>query len=300
MEGVNGGGGHGAMPDLFAKIGPLPAWAWGAIAVGAYLFWSHNQASSTVPVADDGSVDTTDTQSVPDVSTSNDYGYATPVDPSSAGYDYSTVNSGGYTGTVTGTAYTSNQAWGVKAISTLIASGIPASTATSGITHYLAGSNLTADEANAVNIAITLLGPPPLPMPVTVGTPVVTQPDPSPTPDPAPVPVVSPTPSPVTSGGTTTVAKTTPKVTMTGPTTGKVGQHLTYVVTVTGAHGTPTGECFIAPGVEGNTIRGQLVNGKATMVYTPTKKEHTEFTGAYEGDDKYNFAQSGYHTLDVT
>lgn len=194
------------MPDLFAKIGPLPAWAWGAIAVGGYLWWSHQHAATAVP-AGDGNVDTTDTSSVPDVSSSNDYGYDTSgVDPSSAGYDYSTVNDGGYTGTVTGTGYGSNQEWGVKAITTLISAGVPASTATSGITLYLAGSGLTTDQANAVNTAITLLGPPPLPMPVNlIGSVPATQPTPSPdpaptpTPDPAPTPVVSTTPTPVTS-----------------------------------------------------------------------------------------------------
>lgn len=199
MEGI-GGDGPGGMPDLFAKIGPLPAWAWGALAVGGYIFWSHRQGTPVAAPLDGGG----DTSAVPDATSTNDYGYGSTVDPSSAGYNYGDVNQGGYTGTVTGTAFTSNQEWGVKAIQTLVATGIPASTATSGITLYLSGAPLTSDQANAVSTAITLIGPPPLPMPITLisNTPVTQppvshDPAPTPTPDPAPVPVVTPTPTPV-------------------------------------------------------------------------------------------------------
>lgn len=307
MADVTPNGGGGSMPDLFAKVGPLPAWAWGAIAVGGYLWWSHQHAATAVP-AGDGNVDTTDTSSVPDVSSSNDYGYSSAVDPSSAGYDYSTVNSGDYSGTTTGTAFTSNQEWGVKAITTLVSAGVPASTATSGVTLYLAGSGLTADQANAVNEAIVLIGPPPLPMPVNLITsttptqPTTTPVDTTPTNDPAPTPVVGTTPTPVTDDptptGATTVPKPKPSVSLSvSPSTVKVGQAITFTIHVSGSYGTPTGEVFVSPEVD--SLRAQLVNGQASIVFHPTRLEHVDTQAGYEGDNTYDYAASNRVTFDV-
>ena len=310
MSELNPGGG-GGMPDLFAKIGPLPAWGWGALAVVGYIWWSHGKSASNTAATATDTASTTDTASVPDVATSNDYGYATSTDPSSAGYDYSTVNTGGYGGTVSGTAYGSNQQWAVAAIQTLINSGVPASTATTGITLYLSGSNLTQDEANAVNTAIALIGPPPLPMPVNVasGT-TATQPPtdttPSPTPDPAPVQPVTPTPTPVdTSGGSTTsggtvTTKVKPSVHLAlSPTTVKVGQTITATVTVSGSHGTPTGEVYLNTG-ESTTPRGTLNNGVAKISFQPERQSSTTMEAGYEGDGTYDSAGSNGVTFHAT
>lgn len=150
-------------PDLFAKIGPLPAWAWGAIVVVGYILYSHWHSSRIVPTGD--ATPGTDNTAVPSSDTMPADSMA--VDGSSAGYDYSTVNTGSYSGTTTGTGFTSNQQWAVAAIEQLIRAGVSASVATSGITHYLADQPLTADEMTAVTEAITLVGPPPLPQPLT-------------------------------------------------------------------------------------------------------------------------------------
>lgn len=197
MEGLSGTGDK--MPlDLFAKMGPLPVWAWGALAVGGYLYWSHTHAASATPTTD------TPVDATAYDPNATDGTYAN-VDPSSAGYDYGSVNSGGYTGTVTGTAYASNQAWAVAAIQQLISAGVPASTATSAVTHYLSGMQLTPDEGNAVNEGIALLGPPPLPLPVNIGSgtpvvPVQSTADTMPTNEPAPTPVVTTTPTSIMQG----------------------------------------------------------------------------------------------------
>lgn len=154
-------------PDLFSKVGPLPAWAWGALVVGGYVVWSHMHASA--PMAEN----TADTQTV---DSSNDgsgdvsfppTSFGAPLAPADAAYDYSTTLDGTYGGSVAGTVFTSNQQWAVYAIGNLTRAGYPTSTVTSGITHYLAGSPLTQAEQDVVTAAIQLIGPPPLPLPIT-------------------------------------------------------------------------------------------------------------------------------------
>ena len=288
------------MPDLFAKVGPLPAWAWGAIAVGGYLYWSHRQSVVSVPTGD-GTVDTTDTSAVPDVTSTNDYGYSSSgVDPTSAGYDYSSVNDGSYTGTTTGTAFGSNQEWGVKAITTLISAGIPASTATSGVTLYLAGSGLTADQANAVNEAITLIGPPPLPMPVNLITstvptqPVVSlDPAPAPMPTPAPAPVVDTTPTPVTVAPAPNTPTTTQPVTFTPPTYQQGSSSQNPYISSDGASLTATAVGTVIAKLASHGIQATTVNKNGVLgwegwapnlwIYSPTPAGATDKLAPYRG-----------------
>lgn len=170
---------HG--PDLFAKVGPLPAWAWGLIAVGGYTLWSHmhsSKATATEP-------DTTDptTQDIgSDAGAGLGGSFLTPDNPSDAGYNYGDVLAGDYSGTVVPSStangssqFQSNQAWGVYAIEFMVQQGYSASTVTNAITHYLAGSALTAAEMQVVSAAVSLIGPPPLPLPLNaVSTPTPT------------------------------------------------------------------------------------------------------------------------------
>jgi hypothetical protein len=157
-------------PDLFSKVGPLPAWAWGAIVIGGYLAYTHFTASSVPAAVDatDGTDNTADNLDTGDPSQVDASGVDSPLDPSVAGYSYGDVNSGDYGGTVSGTTFTSNQQWAVYAINGLVRQGYPVSTTTTAITYYLAGKPLTAQEASIVQAAISSFGTPPLPMPVTL------------------------------------------------------------------------------------------------------------------------------------
>lgn len=162
MDNPLSGGGGG--PDLFSKIGPLPAWAWGAGVVGAYILWSHHTAPpAAVDNTVDGAADNMDTGTA---DTSGD-STVPPLDPSQAGYNFGDVNSGYYGGTVAGSTFTSNQQWSVYVIGALVKDfSYPAAKVSTAITYYLAGKQLTPDEVNIVQAAITNYGPPPLPMPV--------------------------------------------------------------------------------------------------------------------------------------
>lgn len=156
-------------PDLFSKVGPLPAWGWGVLAVGGYLFWSHRQPA-TVP-------DTTDATMTGADTAAQDPAYAdgllSPVSSADAGYNYGDVLAGQYTGTVAGSTFVSNQQWAAYVIQNMVALGFPASTTTTAVTHYLSGGRLTAAEAQIINQAITNFGPPPLPQPLNVIAPTV-------------------------------------------------------------------------------------------------------------------------------
>lgn len=43
----NGGGDSGTFGFLTRKVGPLPIWAWGAIAVGIYYWYTHYGPGAT-------------------------------------------------------------------------------------------------------------------------------------------------------------------------------------------------------------------------------------------------------------
>jgi LysM repeat protein len=156
-------------PDLFSKIGPLPAWAWGAVVVVGYLAYKHfSGGSATAVQVTDSPVDSTTTDGTDGtiVDQSNPDSY----DPSTSGYNYSDVLEGNYTGTTagTGTSFSTNQQWAISCISNMSKMGMSSSLVTTAITLYLAGQSLTPAEASVVSLAITDFGPPPLPLPVSV------------------------------------------------------------------------------------------------------------------------------------
>lgn len=165
---------HG--PDLFSKVGPLPAWAWGAVVVGGYIVYQHMH-SGVPPQALDNPMET-GSDPYADGATS---GGLPSIDPSTAGYNYQDVLSGSYEGTTTGsgTRYSTNQQWAISVISNLTSMGFSASLVTTAVSKYLAGQALTSSESQAINAAITNFGPPPLPLPVTsTPTPAPTVPKP--------------------------------------------------------------------------------------------------------------------------
>lgn len=168
-------------PDLFSKIGPLPAWAWGAIVVGGYLIYRRMTAYRPVPTVDPG------------VAGDALAGEFTGVNAGGGG---GIIAGGGGTG-VSGSRYTTNNGWGVSVIGLLSGMGYPAGAVTTAITSYLLGLPLTAAEASIVQDAIANFGPPPEPLPIvktdataatSTTTPVATDP-------PVPAPSVAPAPT---------------------------------------------------------------------------------------------------------
>lgn len=62
--------------------------------------------------------------------------------------------------------YTTNAAWGVAAITWLIAQGYPVNTSQSAVSRYLSSKPLTAEETALRDVVLKALGPPPdLPLP---------------------------------------------------------------------------------------------------------------------------------------
>jgi hypothetical protein len=180
-------------PDFFSKIGPLPAWAWGAMVVGAFLLYRRFSGARPPAAIDPGNLVVG--PEVQDGEDWNSAGSMGGVGPASSGYNYGDVLSGSYTGTTGGTVFTTNQMWGVYAINNLPKLGYSAGETVSAITFYLAGMPLTAAQSQIIQAAILNFGSPPLPMPVTssadIATPAVV--------GSSPAPVVSSPVSPVVS-----------------------------------------------------------------------------------------------------
>lgn len=242
---------HGApKPDLFSKVGPLPAWAWGALALVAFFAFQHFHGGGT-PQAVDNPVEGQGLD--PNTTANADSGIPT-VDPSQAGYNYGDVLGGNYGGTTSGTVYSTNQQWGVAAIQGLIRMGVPASLATTSVTLYLSGTALTADEATTIGQAIAAFGPPPLPLPVTQSAPVATAPAPSPTPKPAPAPTPKPAPVPA------------PK-----PTPAPIAKPKTYTIR--------SGDTLTAIALRHRTTAGALYTKNASLLDSVARKHGRKDSG---------------------
>jgi Bacterial Ig-like domain (group 3) len=81
------------------------------------------------------------------------------------------------------------------------------------------------------------------------------------------------------------------------------GKTVTATVTVTGSSGTPTGTVTLRR-TDGskptNIVSGPLVNGKATLKYTPKSKGTFHYQAVYSGDANYNARTSSTVTLKIT
>lgn len=135
--------------DFKAKIGPLPAWAWGLIVGALFVVWmwvSQRNSSSEVEV----------TESAP-----SDADYGGSVVEGSYGSDFSTVPvvpSGG-AGEV---ASETNADWLRKAIAAVVDQGtVSTLSAQTALQKYLAGQKLSAGETSIVNAATAKVGIPP-------------------------------------------------------------------------------------------------------------------------------------------
>lgn len=161
---LSGDGGGGV--DLFSKIGPLPAWAWAAGVVGAYIVWSHHNGGGAAAVDN------------PTVSEADNLDYGS-LGSDSSGYSGGDtgfqVPSSGYLDPLTGepldptaNPFTSNAQWGVYVINGEIKQGSPAGVTTTAITYYLSGKAVTQEEATIIGKAIQDFGSPPNPLPINV------------------------------------------------------------------------------------------------------------------------------------
>ncbi len=150
------------MPWYSEKIGPLPAGVWLGVVVagvGGGLLWSRRRASAGPEVSTGADTGTGEVQS--------------PLVPAALG-----ALPGGIS--VQGPA--TNEEWVAQATALLTDQGHPADVVEVALTHYIQGASLTAAETVYKNLAVALIGYPPLPLP-------------RPAPAPTPIPVPSPTPT---------------------------------------------------------------------------------------------------------
>jgi hypothetical protein len=195
--------------DLTAKVGPLPAWVWGAGAVGGFMFWRHHKLAASA-AADAAAVNDPNNIADPNAQTDPSASDATVTDLTggsygvpSQGYDpfaslqgqspgYNVSPTGGISnGTVPGP--TTDLQWSTLAANYLLSTGSDPSTIQTALSKYLSGTALSSAEQTIVNAALRQFGSPP------EGTiPVVVVPTPTPTPTPSPTPTPTPTPTPST------------------------------------------------------------------------------------------------------
>lgn len=134
---------HNLKGKLTAKVGPLPAYAWAIVAVGAYLifayFRKHGSGSSAQVVADS-----------PTAFVNPETGIV-PVGDGSIGTPAS--------GTGTGTVAT-NTSWSTMAANALFGSFSP-SAVEQALSDFLAGNTLTSGEQPIIDKALKMFGSPP-------------------------------------------------------------------------------------------------------------------------------------------
>lgn len=176
--------------DLGKQVGPMPLGAWLVLAVGGIGLATFRKktapaAKPYVPIAAD--------------SIGTGPGWTAVVPPSAGPISPSS-------------AITTNGAWGIAAITFLIAHGIQPTMADAAVRNYLAGQPLDAQAQAIIDTALKEFGPPPeslgapntnpvaTPVPLPSPRPVVPGPAPAPTPTPVAAP---PPPPPVSTPGTT-------------------------------------------------------------------------------------------------
>lgn len=159
------------------KAGPLPVWAWAAIAAGIWWYFNKQKSTSATGAQTDpaGNVGTIDPQT--------GYVYGTPQDTAGLAAN-NTSNSGTAptdttSGSTVGGKYATNGAWAQAAINYLVGLGIDPTAANEAIQQFLASQQLTSQQQGDLNMAISALGAPPdLPGPIgTPPKPVVTPPN---------------------------------------------------------------------------------------------------------------------------
>ena len=168
--------------SLTTKLGPLPAWAWGATLGGSYVVYRYIKSAQA-----GNATQGVDTSAVGDVGTASDF---------SQGFGQTSPGLGGINGSTgiltnqTDQAPADNVTWGKEAVNWLISQGINPLVAADAIGAYLygTGQQLNATETAALNMALKHFGTPP----EGVIQPPPTTPIPSPTTKPPPKPAVAP------------------------------------------------------------------------------------------------------------
>ena len=143
------------MFDLQAKLGPLPVWAWGLLGGGAVagVFWFNQLRDKNGETITDGSDDS-------QADTSGDFQLPGSSDLLDWGYRPSGITSGG-SSTPVETSVDTNSAWGIRAIAALIGKGVSPIAAQTAINKYLAGEEITSDQAKLIDQAVKEVGQPP-------------------------------------------------------------------------------------------------------------------------------------------
>jgi hypothetical protein len=193
---------------LTAKIGPLPAWAWGlglgGVIVGVRAYRAH-QSTPAAAVTSDGDNATAGANLSGDITEQGTQTGTVGNYPIPSAYQ---GNPGGVIigpdGNLTGTSDgpLNNKEWSDRAFDVLRARGYDSVAAIEALRKFLAGDPLTSGEEAMIGIALDKLGPPP------EGAPAISRastqssgaPAPQPAPSqviPTPVPVPVPTPVPV-------------------------------------------------------------------------------------------------------
>lgn len=174
---------------LTQKVGPLPIWAYAAIAIVVFLYvqkkgflgiggsGTPSSGSATTPP----NQQTDPAGNVGSIDPATGYVYGSPEDTAAlASNNAGSTGSAGDTGTSGAQTYADNNTWAVAAVSYLDGIGIDPTTASQAIQLYLNSQSLTPSQQGDVNLAISKLGPPPtLPGPVTGNPPPVTTPNPT-------------------------------------------------------------------------------------------------------------------------
>lgn len=220
---------------LKAKVGPLPVWAWGLLAGGAFTIWYWVSQRNAGTSTDSGVVDDeTGTVAPP----SGDFGTVPIVPNDDPVQDENT-----------------NQEWLVQALNAAGTAGVSFVTAQIALQKYLNGQTLTTTQRGIVNKIIGIVGPPPE---GTQGIPEVV-PD-----KPTPKPPTKPTTSYDTV--TTVTGATTRRFGQ---------SLVIYVKTrwrsSTGHVGNPVGAVSVVVDNVTRALRMPLVNGNAVYVITPFK-----------------------------
>lgn len=161
----SGGGSSSPLAVLTKKVGPLPGWAWVALAVGAYAayrMWTSRNGGTSPTTATDTTILDPSSQPVSGDASASDGGLGSGL-----------VNTGGsQIVQTTPVGAVTNAQWGTQAVRILSAAS-PASSAAinNAVTKYLSGKPLTSAENAIVIQAIQQLGPPPEGLiPITVSS----------------------------------------------------------------------------------------------------------------------------------
>lgn len=155
------------MPDFGARIGPLPAYAWGGmigVAVLGYQYW-HKSSTSIPGVGATPVAPSTDPSVVP--------GTPNSLNPIDGAFTPGTANGSPLPTTNPSGSLSNNQTWLQQGIEYLTGMGTNALAAQQALQNYLNGSPLSTTDQASVNKYLTYKG---LPPDGVSGTPVVNGP----------------------------------------------------------------------------------------------------------------------------